>query len=391
MIYFDNSATTKPCRQAVDAVNRALEECWGNPSSSHRMGLDAHAIMEKSSRDIAATLGIKRESDGMAIFTSGGTEANNLALFGVALAKKRTPKNGRLGSIIISDGEHASVDVAAARLSDIGFEIIKIPTENGRLDIEFLENNMPNDVVAASVMLVNNETGAVYDVKKAARIIREKNPTAVIHSDCVQAYLKMPLTLYGLGVDMITVSAHKIFAPKGAGALVTSKKVITAKNLSPILYGGGQEAGFRSGTEALPSIAGFAAAAVAGQCELETRAKKVRELSERLTEKLSGVNGVRVNLPTEHLPNIINITVFNIKSETMLNYLSSKGICVSKSSACSSHSRNLSRALTAYGMADSEVDSSLRISLSHMNTEEETDVFLKALEEGISSLAKIRK
>lgn len=391
MIYFDNSATTKPCPEAVDAVNRMLCECWGNPSSSHRMGLCARDVIEKASSDVALTLGIKREGDGKVIFTSGGTEANNLAMMGVAFAKKRSFKGGRLGTVIITDGEHASVDATAEKLSVEGFNVVKIPTVGGKLDLDFLEKNVTDDIVFASLMLVNNETGAVYDVKKAAKIIKEASPSAIVHSDCVQAYCKMPLTLVDLGVDMVSVSAHKIFAPKGAGALAVSKKVLTAKNLSPILYGGGQEGGFRSGTEALPAIAGFAAAAVSGHRSLKERAQTVKALSERLCERLSGIGGVRINFPETRLPNILNITVFNIKSETMLNFLSAKGICVSKSSACSSHSRNLSRALTAFGMNDGEVDSSLRISFSHTNTEEETDVFCKTLEEGISSLAKIKR
>ena len=391
MIYFDNSATTKPCKEALDAMSEALSDCWGNPSSAHRVGLDAHAVMEDAARTVGLTLGIKRSTDGRVIFTSGGTEANNLAILGTARAKQRLMKNGRRATVIITEGEHSSVDATADSLSKEGFLILKIPTKGGRLDLEWLRSNVTNDVVIASIMLVNNETGAIYDVKSAAKIIKAASPSAVIHCDCVQAYMKMRFTPYDLGADMVSVSAHKIFSAKGAGALAVTKNVLTSKNLSPVLFGGGQEGGFRSGTEAVPAIAGFAAAAKLGAKELAMREAYASELSEYALEKLSKIDGVRLNLPEKRLANILNLTVFNIKSETMLNYLSGEGICVSKSSACSTHSRGLSRALTAFGLSEEDTDSSIRISFSHHNTKEEVDTFCKALERGISLLAKIHK
>lgn len=203
--------------------------------------------------------------------------------------------------------------------------------------------------------------------------------------------MKMPLTLYDIGVDMVSVSAHKIFSAKGAGALAVSKSILTSKNLAPVLYGGGQEDGYRSGTEALPAIAGFEAAVRVGTSEFKERIRKNQNLSEFMIKNLSEISGIHLNLPSERLPNILNITVNNIKSETMLNYLSGEGICVSKSSACSTRSRNLSRALTAFGLSDMETDSSLRISLSHNNTEKEVKEFCDVLKRGISVLAKIRR
>lgn len=391
MIYFDNSATTKPCPEALKAINEALCDTWGNPSSSHRIGLDAHSVMESAAVSIGMTVGIKRRNDGRVIFTSGGTEANNLAIIGAARAKARHLKGGCPGTVIITEGEHSSVDAAAGTLADEGFRIVKVPTVGGKLDLDFLRENLTRDVVVASFMLVNNETGAIYDVKSASKIIKEASPSALIHSDCVQAYMKMRITPRDIGADMISISAHKIFSAKGAGALCVTKDAMTAGRLVPVLFGGGQEGGYRSGTEAVPAIAGFAAAAKVGYGEMSERERAAKELSEYAIEKLSATEGVRLNIPENRIANILNITVFNIKSETMLNFLSGKGICVSKSSACSTHSRNLSRALAAFGLSDSDIDSSLRLSFSHYNTKEEIDEFCDTLNDGIRVLAKIRK
>lgn len=391
MIYFDNSATTKPCDEALAAINDVLTNTWGNPSSSHSKGVEAHRIMEKARREVAQTVGMRRMTDGKVVFTSGGTEANNIAILGVVRSKERPMKNGRRGTVIISDGEHSSVESPAARLEAEGFKVLRIPTAGGRLDLEMLKKNVTGDVILASIMLVNNETGAIYDVKSASKIIKAASPDAVIHSDCVQAYMKMKFTLSDLGADMVSISAHKIFSCKGAGALVIAEPVIKAKKISPLVFGGGQEDGFRSGTESVPAIAGFGAAAALGYAKLAERIEQTRKLGEYAESAIAAVAGTRLNLPEKRLPNILNITVPNIKSETFLNFLSGEGICVSKSSACSTHSRALSSALLAFGLPESDVDSSLRISFSYLNTEDEIDTFCRMLEKGISSLSKIRK
>lgn len=391
MIYFDNSATTKPCGEALEAMRAALEESWGNPSSAHSAGDGARRIINDAAKSVAAALGIKRSTEGKIIFTSGGTESNNLAMLGAVRAKSRPVKNGSRGSIIITEGEHASVENTAAALEKEGFNILRIPTAGGALDLGWLSENVPQDTVYASVMLVNNETGAVYDVKSASKIIKEAAPSAVVHSDCVQAFLKMRFTPRDLGVDMVSVSAHKIFSAKGAGALFVNQDVITAKKLVPIVFGGGQGDGFRSGTEAVPAIAGFGAAAAAGLRERSSRTERLSALSDYAVGRLSALDGVRLNLPEKRLSSILSATVDNIKSETMLNFLSAKGICVSKSSACSTHSRNLSRALLAFGLSEAETDSTLRISFSHLNTEAEIDSLCEALEEGRRRLAGIKK
>ena len=391
MIYFDNSATTEPCREAIDAVNGALTESWGNPSSAHFAGVASHRILEDARRQVALSIGMKRMTDGRLFFTSGGTEANNLAMFGAVYSKDRPQKGSSRGTVIVSDGEHASVSAVAAKLEREGFRVYRIPTTGGKLDLETLAKNVSPDVIFASIMRVNNETGAIYDVKSALRIIKDASPGAVLHSDCVQAYMKMKLNPRDLGVDMITLSAHKIFSAKGAGALYVSNETIKAKKIVPILFGGGQEEGYRSGTEALPAVAGFGAAAVAGASALSERIAYCKELGDYAADRISHVAGTRLNLPAERLPNILSLTVFGIKSETLLNYLSGNGICVSKSSACSTRSRDLSPALRAFGLPDEEIDSTIRLSFSHLNTKDEVDVFCDVLTSGIRSLSKIRK
>ena len=390
MIYFDNSATTPPCEAAMAAVNAALRETWGNPSSAHAAGVAARRVIDGARASVASSIGVHRLSDAKIVFTSGGTEANNLAIMGSVYSKDRPVRGGSRGTVVISDGEHASVEAASRRLEADGFKIYRIPTKGGALDLEDLEKNAA-DVIFASVMKVNNETGAVYDTKSAFRIIKARSPGAVCHTDCVQAFLKMRMTPVDLGADMISLSAHKIFACKGAGALYISGDVIKTKKIVPVTYGGHQEEGFRAGTEGMPAIAAFGAASDVGREELPERIARCAELGKYLETKLSNLDGVRLNLPAVRLPNILNITVPGIKSETLMSFLSGEGICVSKSSACSTRAKNLSAALLAFGLSEEDVDSSLRISLSHLNTEEEIDFFRDTLARGVSTLAKIRR
>ena len=391
MIYFDNSATTAPCREALDAITSVLTENWGNPSSAHFAGVEARRALESAKLRVARSIGMKRLTDGKLFFTSGGTEANNLAILGSVYSKERPVRGTSRGTVIISDGEHASVSAAADKLEKDGFRVYRIPTAGGALDLDALAANVTRDTVIAPIMRVNNETGAVYDVKNAFRIIKDAAPDAVLHSDCVQAYMKMKLTPLDLGADMISLSAHKIFSAKGAGALSVSNGIIKARKISPVLFGGGQEDGYRSGTEALPAIAGFGAAAALGEAELSRRMSACGELGDYATKKLSALDGVRLNLPAERIPNILSVTVPGIKSETLLNYLSGEGICVSKSSACSTRSRALSPALLAFGLSPEDVDSTVRLSFSHLNTKEEIDIFCDVLSKGIASLSRIRK
>lgn len=382
MIYFDNSATTKMSERAKDKMLSVMESDFGNPSSLHKLGLSAEKQISEARAIILSSLGISRAQRGELIFTSGGTEANNIAIFGTVNAKTRRGNE----KIMITEGEHSSVEECALALEQKGFTIVRVPTKGGELDLDFIAQNA-DGVILASLMHVNNETGALYDVKSAFEIIREKSPACVCHTDCVQSYLKTKLTKKSLGADLISISAHKVNGPKGVGALYIAPEILKAKKISPIVYGGGQEFALRSGTENTYGICGFGEA--------------VKEHMEKLGEEIARMEAVRAQIiatlpaeikakePKNHAPHIINITLPGIRSETALHDLSAKGIYVSSGSACASNSAHkASRALVAFGATESEADSSLRISLSPENTISEASELISALSDAISRLAR---
>ena len=397
MHYLDNSATTQPCEAAVRAVTEALAN-WGNPSSVHHLGKTAADALAAYRRTVAKTLGLPRFSPDKLLFTSCGTESNNIAMLGCAAAKKRTPNaDGVFGTIIISDGEHPSIDNPAKRLADQGYSLVRVPTTGGVLDLDFLKTALETakssaaPVIFAGFMLVNNETGAVYDVKAASSLVKRYFPDAVVHCDAVQGYLKLRFTPATLGADTLSVSAHKIHAPRGAAALYISGEVIKRKNIVPVMPGGGQEDGFRSGTENLVSIAAFAAAAESGYADGEQNRKTVSELRAYLNERLAELAecSVTQNVPAKRqLDNIASIVVPGVRSETMLNHLSAREVYVSAGSACSAHSKKKSDALTAFGAEDDRIDSTLRVSLSYTNTKEDIDALIDGLRAGIADLQK---
>lgn len=383
VIYLDNSATTMPSPASLEKMREALSVSYGNAGSVHMMGNGANKLLSDARNAVGLTLGIRRPQDGHIIFTASGSEANNLAIFGSIEAKER-----KGGKVFISDGEHPSVNECANRLEKMGFQIFRVPTQGGALDLDYLEKNCDASTVLASFMLVNNETGALYDVAGACAIVRRAAPKAFIHCDAVQGYLKTRFTAKSLGVDAITVSGHKVNAPKGVGALYITAEVIRAKRLVPTVLGGGQEMGFRSGTENVPAICAFGVAAREGFSELQEREHKISCLRAVLEREL--LDTVRINRPAKGLDCIVNMTLPSIKSETMLNYLSGEGICISAGSACSARSKGVSRALTAFGLPDSEADCSVRVSISHLNTEEEIMTFASTLKEGIGRLARMK-
>lgn len=397
MHYLDNSATTQPCEAAVRAVTEALAN-WGNPSSVHHLGKTAADALAAYRRTVAKTLGLPRFSPDKLLFTSCGTESNNIAMLGCAAAKKRTPNaDGILGTIIISAGEHPSIDNPAKRLADSDYALVRVPTTGGVLDLDALKTALETaksnaaPVVFAGFMLVNNETGAVYDVKAASSLVKRYFPDAVVHCDAVQGYLKLRFTPTTLGADTLSVSAHKIHAPRGAAALYISGEVIKRKNIVPVMPGGGQEDGFRSGTENLVSIAAFAAAAESGYTDGEQNRKTVAELRAYLNERLAELAeyGVTQNIPKgRQLAGIASIVVPGVRSETMLNHLSAREVYVSAGSACSAHSKKKSDALTAFGAEDDRIDSTLRVSLSHTNTKDDIDALIDGLRSGIADLQK---
>ncbi|MBE6713976.1 MAG: cysteine desulfurase [Ruminococcaceae bacterium] len=388
IIYLDNSATTRPSDASLKKMREALSVCYGNPGSVHAMGNDAHKMLENARQSIGLSLGVRRPSDGHIIFTSSGSEANNLAVFGSVFAKDRPVKGTSKGKILISDSEHPSVEKPCAGLEKEGFEVLRVPTAGGELDLDFIRQRCDQSCILASFMLVNNETGAVYNVAEAARLVRAAAPKAFIHCDCVQAYMKMRFTPKSLGIDALTVSAHKINAPKGAGALFITADVITGKRLVPVTLGGGQEMGFRSGTENTPAICAFGEAATEGMRQMGERIERVRSLRAALENELP--QEVRINRPVNGYDGIVNLTLPMIKSETMLNYLSGEGICISAGSACSARGGAISSVLQAFGLPKEEADCSVRVSISHLNTEEEINIFSKALKTGIKRLARIK-
>ena len=386
-IYLDNSATTRISDVALAKYNEVSLGNFGNPSSLHGLGFSAEREVESARKSVLASLGVR---DGSVIFTASGSEANNLAIIGRALSKQRYMRGAK---IITTAGEHASVDEPLGRLEMMGFKVARIPTKDGRLDLEVLKKEMTGDVILVTMMMVNNETGALYDVKSAAAIVKAAARDALVHIDATQSYMKLPMNMRTLGADMITLSSHKIGGPKGVGALVVSSAVMKARGLAPIILGGGQEGGMRSGTENVPGIAAFGAAVAEGAKSLAANAEKMADLREYLVEKLTrgaAFSEISITNPESHAPHILNITLPKIKSETMLHYLSSEGIFVSSGSACSSNSRHVSSALVAYGRSEAEADSSIRISFSHENTREDVDALCEALESGLTRLARMR-
>ncbi len=387
-IYLDNSATTKISEEALKRYNEVSLECYGNPSSLHTLGFEAEKILDSVRDSVSSSLSAK---NARVVFTSSGSEANNLAIMGRAFSKERYRKGAK---IITTEGEHASVDSPLERLKKEGFNIVKIPTRYGKIDLDVLKSEMTRDVILVTMMMVNNETGALYDLPSVSKIMKIQSPEAMLHADCTQSYLKIPFTKTSLGADLLTLSSHKIEGPKGVGALVIDETVIKSKGLSPLILGGGQEMGLRSGTENVPGIAAFGEAVKHGSAEIRQRYEKMKGLRDLLISLISEsetLSHISLTLPEKAAPHILNITLPNIKSETMLHYLSSEGIYVSSGSACSSNNAHISSALTSYGRSKEEVDYSVRISLSHRNTEEDIFALVSALEEGINKLQRSKR
>lgn len=364
-VYFDNSATTKPCEKAVKAMINSLEELWGNPSSLHCEGIKAEKALEGARASMAKALGCE---SGEVFFTSGGTESNNLAIFGAVEKMKR------LGKRIVSTAvEHPSVDEALIRLENEGFQVVRVPlNEDRELNEQALFEAITKDTVLVTLMLVNNELGTIMPVQSAkSAVLRAKSP-ALLHVDAVQAFGKLPFSPSSLGADLITISSHKIYGPKGVGALYIKK----GTKLAPLLFGGEQENKLRPGTEATPAIVGFGAA-VENLENINEQSEKISELRDYLLNRLKEIEGIEINSPKNALPYITNISVISHKSETVLNFLSSKGICVSSGSACSKGKK--SKVLAAAGLSQKAVDSALRISFSRHTTKEEINYFTDML------------
>ena len=387
-IYLDNSATTRICPEALRKYVEVSEECYGNPSSLHDMGHKAEKLIREAERTVVQSV---RGKDTRVIFTSSGSEANNLAIIGRAYAKTRYRNGGRIITFL---GEHASVSEPCKRLESEGYAVEYLPTKGGEVDIAKLRSKLNGSVILVSCMMVNNETGAVYNLPAIAKAIKELAPEAIFHVDATQGYMKIPFSIDAIGADAVTLSSHKIEGPKGVGALVIRDSLLKTKGLSPIVFGGGQQAGLRSGTENVPGIAAFAEAVRVNMRDLSARIGRMQALRDRLIGRLTSdgeLADISPTLPSSHAPHILNITLPGIKSETMLHYLSSQGIYVSSGSACSSNSGHTSSALTAYGRSGDEADTSIRISFGSENTEDDVDALCLGLATGLATLTRIKK
>ncbi len=364
-------------------------ECYGNPSSLHPIGEEAHKLVEQARKDILATLGVRTGASAeQLIFTSCGSEADNLALFGTAYAKPRR----RGGRIISTDSEHSAVEKTLCALEADGFDVVRISTKGGVPDFDAYAKALNEKTFLVTMMMVNNETGAQYDVERAFAMAKAKNPDIVTHTDAVQGYLKRRFTAQSIKADLISLSGHKIHAPKGIGALYVSKDALRRRDLRPVLLGGGQEGGFRSGTENVIGIAAFGAAAKEGFASLNETLPYVRGLRE-YAEELLEVLPVRINRPQgARAPHVLHLTLPQIRSETMLHELSKCGICVSAGSACSSHATSKkSRALSAFGLTDTDIEYSLRISFAASNTREDVEALSRALQDACAHLVRAQR
>ena len=367
MIYLDNSATTQPCPEAVAAVTDALVNRWANPSGLYNFGMDAAHALRDARHAVAAAMGAEPDR---IYFTSGGTEADNWAVFG---SIKRLGKRGK--HIVTTAVEHHAILNCMKDLEAQGFEVTYLqPDALGRITVEDLRSALRKDTILVSVMMVNNESGAVMPISQMAKLTHKLCPSAFFHTDAVQGFLKVPFQAKTLGADLISVSSHKVHGPKGCGALYISPRL---KSFPPLLLGGGQEGGYRSGTEGTPAILGFAAACAAGNATFREDIAREKALLDGLIDSLSRLEGVRIN-GAHDAPHILSISIPGIPTQNSINILQDAGICVSAGSACAKGHR--SHVLTAMGVSDSAIDGSFRVSLCRNTTREELDALVHCIE-----------
>ena len=384
-VYLDNSATTRVDGDVIELMTRVMRDDYGNPSSKHLKGVESERYLRDAKETIAKILKCREEQ---LVFTSGGTESNNLALIGAAMAGQRAGKH-----IITTVFEHDSVGETVKYLSGLGFEITYLNVDReGHISLEELKNALRNDTILVSVMFVNNEIGAVQDIAAAGKLIKSVNPKTLFHVDAVQAFGKYVINPAKMNIDLLSVSAHKIHGPKGAGFLYVNER----KRIRPQILGGGQQQGMRSGTDNVPGIAGLYLAAknaYEGLAENNERLYKLKgALSEGLLRLNEELDGVRISLNSlegeNSAPQIVSAVFLPVKSEVLLHALEDKGIYVSAGSACASNRKEKSRTLAAIGLDPKEQDCTLRFSLSRYNTEEEIEYTLAALKELLPLLSK---
>lgn len=359
-IYFDNSATTRAYPEVVETVAKVMLEDYGNPSSLHNKGLDAEHYVRDAAKIVAKHLKCQPEE---IIFTSGGTESNNMAIIGSVLARRRHGKH-----IVVSSIEHASVLSVMAFLQNEGYEVTYVGTDaSGHVNPEEFAAAVREDTILASCMHVNNEIGAVQPIAEIAKLIKERNKDIYFHVDCIQSFGKIPVIPKTMGADLISVSGHKIHGPKGSGFLYVKKGLL----IRPIIYGGGQQKGMRSGTENVPGIAGLGKAIELTFTNFDEKMTKVSALKQHLVEELTKLPEVFSN--SHEAPHIASISFVGVRAEVMLHTLENEGIFVSSGSACSSNKKRESAVLTSIGLDEPKIESTLRFSFGEDNTMEEVD------------------
>ena len=375
MIYLDNAATTKPCDDACKAVMNGLEH-FGNPSSLHKVGLDAEILVTKARQQLADALGCNEDE---IFFTSGATESNNTAVFGAYKAHGK-----RKHRVVTTTVEHPAVAHPCDELEKMGCEVIRIsPDESGEISAKDIFDAVNDDTFLVSCMLVNNETGNILPVDKAFSMIKRKYPQVICHCDCVQGFMKIPVKVKKLNADLISISGHKIYAPKGIGALYVKKGV----HIPAFMLGGGQEKGFRSGTESVPLICGLGASVQMLKDNINENFANAKKLQEYLIEKCGENGGISINSKGNLSPYVTSIAVKKLKSEVLLHYLESKDVFVSSGSACSKGKK--SGVLQEFKIPSENLDSTLRISFSIETTTEDIDGLMQAIKSAQNELARI--
>ena len=371
--YLDNAATTKVCEEAAQAALAAMTENYGNPSSTHTKGREANRLLEAARKQVAAALGC---APGELVFTSCGSESDNWAILGGAEAMKRKGKH-----IISSAVEHDAVRRCLDELESRGFEVTRLaPDEKGGISVDSVVSALRDDTILVSLMLVNNETGAVTDISSIAKAVKKANPAALVHTDAVQGFLKVPFSAKTLGADMISICGHKIHAPKGIGALY----IKSGLRLKPFIVGGGQESGRRAGTEAMPQIAAFGAACEIARISMAENIARMQALRQLAVERLSR-DIPELVLIGGGAPHILSISLPGWRSEVLMNYLEAREVYVSRSSACKKGGR--SHVLEAMGLSAKVIDGAIRIGLSRFSTEEDIDALCMGLKEAHDTLA----
>lgn len=380
--YFDNSATTRVLDSVRDIVVKTMTEDFANPAAKHRKGMEAELYIREARTQIAKTL---KAAEKEILFTSGGSESNNMALIGTALANQRAGKH-----IISTAIEHPSVYNPLEYLEELGFELTFLPVDHdGHISLEELEAAIRPDTILVSVMYVNNEVGAVEPVEEISRIIKKKNPKTLFHVDAIQAYGKFQIRPKKQGIDLLSVSGHKIHGPKGVGFLYIGSGV----KVKPLIYGGGQQNNMRSGTENVPGVAGLGVAAAEMYRDHETKVRHLIELKDYMTDRLGELEDVVINSKkgTESAPQIVSASFAGVRSEVLLHALEDKGIYVSSGSACSAHHPGVSGTLVGIGVAPKLLDSTIRFSFGLFNTKEEIDYCIEVLKELLPVLRRYQR